>query len=257
MNMAHRALTRRGLVGRAAALAPVGLLAACGTPASSSAGGQSAAPVTIEFLHEWDGVRTKLVEDMSADFQRLHPHITPKPTLSRGNLSMDKIFAMLVSGTAPDIVNIRTETGLVWADKKALRSMDDVLKRDRINVDQVLYKSNADLIKLGGKPFGLPQTTAGVDPILMYNRQVFTQFGLDPAKPPKTWQEMEAAAQKLTQREGDKLTRIGFAATNRPFWEWLTLNNGDMFTPDGKKVAFNGAQGQETLAWLADFTQRT
>ena len=29
-----------------------------------------------------------------------------------------------------------------------------------------------------------------------------------------------------------------------------------MFTPDGKKVAFNGAEGQETLQWLSDFTQR-
>lgn len=255
---ASTALTRRRLLEGLGAVAPAALLtAACGAASGPATGGQSASPVTLEFFHEWDGVRTKLVEDMSADFQRLHPHITPKPMLSRGTLSTDKIFATLVSGTPPDIVNIRTETGLVWSDKKTLRYLDDLLKRDRINVDQVLYKSNADLIKLGGKPFGLPQTTAGVDPILMYNRRVFTQFGLDPAKPPKTWQEMESAAQKLTQREGDKLSRIGFVATNRPYWEWLALNNGDMFTPDGKKVAFNGAEGQETLAWLADFTQRT
>ena len=42
---------------------------------------------------QWDGVRTKLVEDMVADFHALHPNITVKPTLSRGNISMDKIFA--------------------------------------------------------------------------------------------------------------------------------------------------------------------
>jgi multiple sugar transport system substrate-binding protein len=248
--------SRRTVLGAGAGLSGI-LAGACGAPSGGTTSGQSAAPVTLEFFHEWDGVRTKLVEDMCADFQKLHPNITPKPTLSRGNLSMDKIFATLVSGTAPDIVNIRTETGLVWADKKTLRFLDDLLKRDRINVDQVLYKSNADLIKLGGKPFGLPQTTAGVDPILMYNRQVFSQNGLDPAKPPKTWQEMEPVAQKLTQREGDKLTKIGFVPTNRPFWEWLALNNGDMFSPDGRKATFGGAEGQDTLTWLADFTQRT
>src|SRR5205085_12091879 len=158
-------ITRRGLLGRGAAAGIasglVGLLgAACGQAAAPSAGGQSSAPVSLEMFHEWDGVRTKLVEDMVADFHQLHPNITVKPTLSRGNISMDKIFATLVSGTPPDVVNIRTETGLVWSNKNTLRFLDDFLKREKINVDQVLYKSNADLIKLDGKPFGLPQTTA-------------------------------------------------------------------------------------------------
>ena len=98
---------------------------ACGTPAGPGAAGQSSAPVTLELFHEWDGVRTKLVEDMCSDFHQLHPDITAKPTLSRGNISMDKIFATLVSGTPPDVVNIRTETGLVWANKTALRFLDD------------------------------------------------------------------------------------------------------------------------------------
>ena len=250
----RRVALRRGT---AAAGSILGLLgAACGQQAGAPTGTQSSAPATLEFFHEWDGVRTKLVEDMCAEFHQLHPTITAKPTLSRGNLSTDKIFATLVSGTPPDVVNIRTETGLVWASKNTLRFLDDLLKRDKIDVDKVLYKSNADLIKLGGKPFGLPQTTAGVDPILMYNKQVFAQFGLDPKNPPKTWQEAEQASLKLTQKEGATLARIGLVPTNRPFWEWITLNNGDMFTSDGKKVAFHGAEGQETLQWLSDFTQR-
>ena len=252
--------TRRGLLRRSmTGSGLVGLLAtACGaqTGTGTSSGSQSAAPATLELFHEWDGVRTKLVDDMCADFHALHPTITIKPTLSRGNLSTDKIFATLVSGTPPDLINIRTETGLVWANKSTLRFLDDLLKRDKIEVDKVLYKSNADLIKLGAKPFGLPQTTAGVDPILMFNRQVFTQFGLDPKNPPKTWQDVEQASVRVTQKEGSTLTRIGLVPGNRPFWEWITLNNGDMFSPDGKKVAFNGPEGQETLQWLADFTQR-
>src|SRR5688572_18937784 len=60
------------------------------------------------FARVWDGVRTKLVEDMRNDFRALHPTITPRLTLSRGNLSMDKIFATLVSGTAPS-ANPRTQ----------------------------------------------------------------------------------------------------------------------------------------------------
>jgi multiple sugar transport system substrate-binding protein len=257
------AVTRRRLLG-AAPLGAAGaagvagaLGAACGPGGGApGAGGQATAPATLEFFHEWDGVRTRIVEEMAADFHALHPHITVKPTLTRGSISMDKIFAAFVGGSPPDVANVTTTTGVVWAAKGALRWLDDLLKRDRLNTDQMMYKAAAEMLRLQGKHFGLPQTVAGVDPILMYNRRLFTQVGLDPAKPPKTWQEVEQATAKLTLREGDRLTRVGLVPTNRPFVEWLHLNNGAMFTPDGRKVAFNSAEGQETLGWLADFTNR-
>jgi ABC-type glycerol-3-phosphate transport system substrate-binding protein len=44
--------------------------------------------------------------------------------------------------------------------------------------------------------------------------------------------------------------------TERGFWEWLYLNDGQVFSPDGKKVAFNGSQGQEALQFTVGFTQR-
>jgi multiple sugar transport system substrate-binding protein len=251
------ACSRRRVVGVAAPLGAALVAACAGTPGTggTSAGG-SAARGTIDFYHEWDGVRTKLVDEIIADFQAQHPAITVKPTLSRGNISMDKIFAAIAAGDPPDVTMILTHTGAVWAHKTALRWLDDRLKRDRINTEQVIYKATIDLMRLNGRHFGLPALVAGVDPFLFYNRQVFGQFGLDPNKPPRTWQELEDAALKLTQRDGGQLSRAGFVPSERPFFDWLYQNDGRLFSPDGSKVTFHGPQGQETLSWMHDFTER-
>ncbi|MBI3970745.1 MAG: extracellular solute-binding protein [Chloroflexi bacterium] len=248
--------SRRRMLG-GTMLAGAALLAACGEAApSGGTSSPSAIRGTVDFYHEWDGVRTKLVDEIVADFQAQNPNITIKPTLSRGSISMDKIFASIAAGDPPDVTMILTHTGAVWAHKTALRWLDDLIKRDRINTDQVFYKATIDLMRLNGRHFGLPALVAGVDPFLFYNRQVFSQFGLDPNRPPRTWQELEEVSLKLTQRDGRQLSRVGFVPSGRPFFDWLYKNDGRLFSPDGSKVAFNSAQGQETLTWMHDFTER-
>ncbi len=46
-----------------------------------------------------------------------------------------------------------------------------------------------------GKMFSLPWNAS--TGILFYNKELFRQAGLDPAKPPKTWEELEAMGMKL------------------------------------------------------------
>jgi multiple sugar transport system substrate-binding protein len=47
--------------------------------------------------------------------------------------------------------------------------------------------------------------------ILIYNKRMFKEAGLDPDKPPTTWDELAAAAQKLTKRDaGGNLIQAGY-----------------------------------------------
>ena len=251
--------TRRAFTG---ALAAGGLalgvsgLAGCGAREPAGSAKPDAGPATIEFFHEWDGVRTALVDEIAGDFRAVEPGITVRPTLSRGNVSMEQIFASIAAGSPPDVTMILTHTGAVWAHKNALRWLDDWIRRDRINTEQVVYKATLDLMRVSGRHFALPALVAGVDPFLFYNRQALSQLGIDPNQPPRTWQALEEAALKLTQREGNQLARAGFVPSERPFFDWLYQNDGRLFSPDGAKVAFNSQQGQETLTWMHDFTER-
>ncbi|HTZ79759.1 MAG TPA: ABC transporter substrate-binding protein, partial [Stellaceae bacterium] len=71
-------------------------------------------------------------------------------------------------------------------------------------------------------------------PLLYINAQVFKEAGLDPDHPPQTWAEFVAAAQKLTKRDGDKITRYGFEMPGTyDYLGWLTqafaMSNGGLF----------------------------
>jgi multiple sugar transport system substrate-binding protein len=58
-----------------------------------------------------------------------------------------------------------------------------------------------------GKVYGLPENMYALG--LSYNRELFTKAGLDPDKPPATWDEVRSMAKQITERTG----AIGFGAT--------------------------------------------
>jgi multiple sugar transport system substrate-binding protein len=61
-----------------------------------------------------------------------------------------------------------------------------------------------------GQMWGYPQY--GIDVYgLTWNKTQFKDAGLDPEKPPKTWDEFREYAKKLTKTEGGNITRVGYA----------------------------------------------
>jgi len=57
--------------------------------------------------------------------------------------------------------------------------------------------------------------------LLMYNKSMFEEVGLDPESPPTTWSDFTSVAKALTQRDGSgAISRAGFALT----LEWPVLN---------------------------------
>jgi sn-glycerol 3-phosphate transport system substrate-binding protein len=58
-----------------------------------------------------------------------------------------------------------------------------------------------------GHVYGVPFQNS--TPLLYYNVDAFEQAGLDPDRPPATWQEWVDALRKLTKRDGDSTTRWG------------------------------------------------
>src|SRR5262245_5014213 len=74
-DMAPTHLTRRALLG-AGTVAAAGVAAACGASQPGGAGpAPSSEPVTLEFLHRWEGARTAVIDQVVADYQRLKPNV--------------------------------------------------------------------------------------------------------------------------------------------------------------------------------------
>lgn len=87
---------------------------------------------------------------------------------------------------------------------------------------------------------------------LHYNRDLFTQAGLDPNKPPTSWEEVRTAAKAIA----DKTGQAGFAQMAKDGtggWQ-LTVDTyargGRML--DGKKATLTNAQTKAALQYLKD-----
>lgn len=99
--------------------------------------------------------------------------------------------------------------------------------------------------------------TASASPtVLYYNREMFREAGLDPDRPPRTWDELLEYAEKLTVRdENGNVTRAGLSLRKRGFKpgtadKWFTFlfsAGGTAFTEGGQHAAFNSSAGREAL----------
>src|SRR5262245_50120 len=101
-------ISRRGLLCGALTVAGA-LVAACSQPEAEQPKSVAAPGMaTVEYFHEYDGVRTKLVDDEIADFQALYPNITVRPTLTRLNLTSEQVFTAIVGGNPPNVVDVNS-----------------------------------------------------------------------------------------------------------------------------------------------------
>ena len=101
---------------------------------------------------------------------------------------------------------------------------------------------------IGGILYGVPNE---IDVYaLNYNKRLFTEAGLDPNAPPKTWDEFLAAAEKLTDaskgQQGFGMINSWAAGVLHPFASLLVSNGGDLVV-DGKP-ALDSPQATETFA---------
>jgi sn-glycerol 3-phosphate transport system substrate-binding protein len=95
-------------------------------------------------------------------------------------------------------------------------------------------------------------------PILYYNKTMFKEAGLDPESPPRTFEDLTTAAQKLTTRDANgTVTRPGLSvAIYGWFFEQFLAEQNAPYTNNGNGrdslttgVSFNSPQGEKTLTW--------
>jgi multiple sugar transport system substrate-binding protein len=106
-----------------------------------------------------------------------------------------------------------------------------------------------------GKIYGVP--VGGYALGLLYNRKLFQEAGLDPNKPPTTWEELREYAKKLTDPSKG---RVGFAELSKGnqggwhFTAWKYSFGGDLVQQQNGKwtATFNDENGVKALQTLKD-----
>lgn len=218
----------------------------------------AAEPVPLSFWYPVDlgGGLAKAIDGLVADFNKAHPDISVRPTYT-GNydVTLAKIQAAKLAGTLPDLAVTEISSVPVLAALGAAQPLD-------AQIAQAGGKQFLDrfwpsmLLNCGydGKVYGVPFQRS--TPVMYYNKEAFAAAGLDPEKPPLTWDELVSTAQKLTRREGDRTTRWGVELPLEAFnWFYYALtysNGGQTLSDDGSKVLWDQPRNLQALQFWYD-----
>ncbi|HEX7056426.1 MAG TPA: extracellular solute-binding protein, partial [Bacilli bacterium] len=160
-------------------------------------------PVELTFWGDWGGEGQKQFETMVDAFNKSQDRIRVKYVLQQDMIT--KFLTAATSGGSPDILFWDRWRTALYAPKHVLHPIDELMQRDGINAADY-YEQSLKELSYNGKLYGLPLTVDAR--ALFYNKKLLDQAGV---KPPTSWDELEAAAKKLTKWNGDKLEVAGFS----------------------------------------------
>ena len=87
---------------------------------------------------------------------------------------------------------------------------------------------------------------------MYYNKDAFRAAGLDPEKPPATWDEFISVGKKLTKKNGDTVEQWGamIPSTGYPYWMFTSLamqNDHRLMNSKGDETYFDAPAAIEAL----------
>jgi len=208
------------------------------------------------------GPITKVIDDMIAEFEKANPDIKVKAVYA-GNYDDTRVKALAaVKANQPvqlsvlfsiDVFELMDQDVIVPFDDFATSAEDKQWLAS-------FYPALMENSKVKGKIWGIPFQRSTI--VLYHNKNAFKEVGLDPNKPPATWDEMVATAQKLTKKDASgNVTRWGvhIPSTGYAYWMFqaLCIQNGQvLMNLDGNKTNFDHPDVIEALQFWRDLAAK-
>ena len=222
----------------------------------------SAAPGGKVKLIVWGlqpGEATAGLNAQVAEFERRNPDIDVSLlSMGAGNMNPQKLMTAVVGGVPPDVIAQDRFTIGDWASRGTFQPLDAFLAREPKNDPDPVRKENYyeaawNEALYNGKVYAIP---TGIDSrLLFYNRKLFREAGLDPDRPPQTWEELRDYAKRLTKRNPDgTYQQIGFIPNFGNSWPYLYSwqNGGEYMSKDGRTCTLDAPENVEAIQYMVD-----
>ncbi|MFJ2045520.1 ABC transporter substrate-binding protein [Paenibacillus taichungensis] len=231
------------------------LVTACSTKGDSSdQAGEGNTTVTM-----WHGLTSIDLDNLNKvvkAFEEKNPTIKMKLVYTESSEGSDqKLLTAVAGGNPPDVALFdRFKVG-TWAAQGSLTDLSSMAAESGI-LKEMYYPFAWEESSYQGKLYAMPMDTDSR--LLIYNKDHFTEVGLDPNKPPQTIAELEAAAEKLTIKEGKRFKRIGFIPWYSQGWlyTWGWAFGGEFQDAATGKITANDPKVVEALQWMTDFGKK-
>jgi len=231
-------MNRRTMLAGAAALAAAPMV----VPGARA----QAAKTKIVFWHAMTGANNDEINRIARDFNAAQDAVELEPVF-KGSYpeTLTAAIAAWRAGQAPHVVQVfEVGTGTMLAAGPAVKQVWQLVQETGAKIDPAAYLpavrgyySLAD-----GRMASMPLNSS--TPVMWYNLDAFEAAGLDPAKPPQTWQEFVTVARALKDKWASKSQDLMASTSSWFTWAQLETYSAIHNVPYATKA--NGFEGLDT-----------
>lgn len=218
----------------------------------------AATDLTMYYPVAVGGALTKIVDGMVADFEKDNPDINVNAIYAGNyNDARVKALAALQSGDPAQLSVMFSIDVHELMDLDAIVPFDDVVSTDEEKawLDS-FYPALMENGKVGDKTYGIPFQRSTI--VMYYNKDMFKAAGLDPEKPPTSWEELSEIGAALTKKNASgQVDQWGamIPSTAYPYWMFgaLTKQKGQvLMNQAGNETYFDHPDVVDALNFWRD-----
>jgi multiple sugar transport system substrate-binding protein len=164
------------------------------------------------------------------------------------NTEMVQKYAIAAAGgSAPDLLSLDLVYTTAFAAAGQLQDLTDFAKK--LPYFDKLSKAHVGAATYEGRIYGLPMSADAS--VLLYNKKLFKQAGLDPEKGPTNWSEIESYAGKVNALGGDIRGFYFSGACGGcnafTFMPLIWASGGDILVDNGKRATLDTPQMRSAI----------
>lgn len=200
------------------------------------------------------GALTEVVDGIVAEFEAANPDISVEAIYS-GNYDDTRVRALsaLASGEPAQLAVMFSIDAYDLIEQGLIVPFESIEGVSQEWLDS-FYPALMANSRIEGQTWGIPFQRSTI--VAYYNRDMFSEAGLDPDAPPSSWEELVSMGQALTDEDTWGLM---IPSTGYPYWMFqaLAIQNGEeLMSGDGLTTYFDDPEVVEALDfWLSLSTE--
>ncbi len=164
-----------------------------------------------------------------------------------------KVPAAVAAGAPPDMSYMDRYLAAEWGTNGIAQALDTSFRGSKVLVPNDWRDGLRNDVTWKGKVYAVPQTS---EPwVFFWNQAVYREVGLDPNKPPATWDELQGYSKKIykpDERYGF-LPNYGNGGAQAAWLIFMWQQGQDELSPDRTKAIFNNDRGLKALELVVEF----
>lgn len=216
----------------------------------------------VENTEEITDVRIAVIQEIIDAYMAEHPNVV----ITARSISTDYVelfdgaLAAATQGDPPHVVQVEEGLTQIAADTQLFVPLNEVATEEQLASLDDLLPQVREYYTLGEEIWGIPWNVS--NPLLYYNRDLFTAAGLDPDTPPTTFEEVLETCEVLMAADLGLNSCITWPMVSWFPEQWVAMqggliaNNDNGRTARASEVYYNSPEMLYVLEWWQEMKDR-